>query len=145
MEATWIGFHLWVAAVEAAGTTDVDKVRAALGGRRIAAPSGFTVQMDGKTHHLYKPVMIGRITDDGRIVPVSVTEGLVPPSPWSPWLMRCRPPASGRARRRLAEAAANCAGRYGDYSRFRSMRGNRPPSYGLDKHPGTLLEVALVK
>jgi urea transport system substrate-binding protein len=86
MEATWIGFHLWVAAVEAAGTTDVDKVRAALAGRRIAAPSGFTVQMDGKTQHLHKPVMIGRIATDGRIVPVSVTEGLVPPSPWSPWL-----------------------------------------------------------
>jgi urea transport system substrate-binding protein len=91
MEATWIGFHLWAAAVEAAGTTDVAKVRAALGGKRIAAPSGFTVQMDGQTHHLYKPVMIGRITDDGRIVPVSVTEGLVPPDPWSPWLARSGP------------------------------------------------------
>jgi Periplasmic binding protein domain len=44
--------------------------------------------MDAKTHHLFKPVMIGRITDDGRIVPVSVTEGLVPPDPWSPWLQR---------------------------------------------------------
>jgi urea transport system substrate-binding protein len=88
MEATWIGFHLWAAAVESAGTTDVAKVREALGGKRIAAPSGFTVQMDGQTHHLYKPVMIGRITDDGRIVPVSVTEGLVPPDPWSPWLAR---------------------------------------------------------
>src|SRR5579862_6076787 len=93
MEATWIGFHLWVAAVEAAGSTDVAKVRAALGGKRIAAPSGFTVQMDGQTHHLYKPVLIGRITDDGRIVPVSVTEGLVPPDPWSPWLANSRPQA----------------------------------------------------
>ncbi len=88
MEATWIGFQLWADAVEAAGTTDVNKVRDALGGRRITAPSGFTVQMDAKTHHLFKPVMIGRITDDGRILPVSVTEGLVPPEPWSPWLKR---------------------------------------------------------
>jgi urea transport system substrate-binding protein len=87
MEATWIGFHLWTAAVEAAGTTDVDKVRVELGGRRVAAPSGFTVQMDERTHHLFKPVMIGRIENDGRIVPVSVTEGLVAPDPWSPWLM----------------------------------------------------------
>jgi urea transport system substrate-binding protein len=86
MEATWIGFHLWAAAVEAAGTTEVDKVRDALGGRRITAPSGFSVQMDAKTHHLYKPVMIGRIAAEGRILPVSVTEGLVPPEPWSPWL-----------------------------------------------------------
>jgi urea transport system substrate-binding protein len=92
MEATWIGFHLWIAAVEAAGSTEVDKVRAELGGKRIAAPSGFTVQMDARTHHLFKPVMIGRISDDGRIMPVSVTEGLVPPDPWSPWL-----PGSDRA------------------------------------------------
>jgi urea transport system substrate-binding protein len=99
MEATWIGFHLWVAAVEAAGTTDVDKVRAELGGKRLAAPSGFTVQMDGTTHHLFKPVMIGRIADDGRILPVSVTEGLVPPDPWSPWLGRG---TGSEPRRRLA-------------------------------------------
>ncbi len=73
-------------------------MREALGGKRIAAPSGFTVQMDAKTHHLFKPVMIGRITDDGRIVPVSVTEGLVPPDPWSPWLAAFRaasPPRRG--------------------------------------------------
>jgi urea ABC transporter urea binding protein len=86
MEATWIGFHLWCAAVEAAGSTDADKVRAALGGRKIAAPSGFMVMMDRKSHHLYKPVMIGRISENGRILPVSITDGLVPPEPWSPWL-----------------------------------------------------------
>jgi urea transport system substrate-binding protein len=88
MEATWIGFNLWAASVEAAGTTEADKVRVALADRRLTAPSGFSVRMDAKTHHLYKPVMIGRITDDGRILPVSVTEGLVPPDPWSPWLKR---------------------------------------------------------
>ena len=87
-------FKLWAAAVEAAGTTEVDQVRDALGGRRLTAPCGFTVQMDAKTHHFFKPVMIGRITEDGRILPVSVTEGLVPPEPWSPWLT-----ARGCARR----------------------------------------------
>jgi urea transport system substrate-binding protein len=86
MEATWIGFQLWTAAVEAAGSTEIDKVRAALGGRQITAPSGFTLKMDGQSHHLYKPVMIGRINKDGLILPVSVTEGLVPPEPWSQWL-----------------------------------------------------------
>jgi len=97
MEATWIGFHLWTEAVEAAGTTEVDKVRAALGGRQIDAPSGFRVKMDGKTHHLYKPVMIGRISRDGAIVPVWATEGLVPPEPWSPWLAATPSQQPGRA------------------------------------------------
>ncbi len=96
MEATWIGFHLWTAAVEAAGTTEIDKVRAELGGRRVTAPSGFTVQMDERTHHLFKPVMIGRIENDGRIKPVSVTDGLVPPEPWSPWLRGANPMAQLR-------------------------------------------------
>jgi urea transport system substrate-binding protein len=91
MEATWIGFNLWCAAVEAAGSTEIDKVRAALAGRQIAAPSGFMTKMDGRSHHLYKPVMIGRIGDNGRILPVSITEGLVPPEPWSPWLAGPRP------------------------------------------------------
>jgi urea transport system substrate-binding protein len=97
MEASWIGFHLWTAAVEAAGTTEIDPVRAALGGRRIAAPSGFTVKMDGKTHHLYKPVMIGRISKDGQILPVWATEGLVPSEPWSPWLTPSPSQRPGRA------------------------------------------------
>jgi urea transport system substrate-binding protein len=61
-------------------------VRAALGGRQIDAPCGFRVKMDGRTHHLFKPAMIGRITKEGLILPVWATEGLVPPEPWSPWL-----------------------------------------------------------
>jgi urea transport system substrate-binding protein len=90
MEATWIGFHLWAAAVEKAGSTEIDKVRRALAGRRINAPSGFDVKLDEKSHHLYKPAMIGGITKEGRIVPVSVTDGLVPPQPFSPWLTGAR-------------------------------------------------------
>jgi urea transport system substrate-binding protein len=100
MEATWIGFHLWVAAVEAAGTVETDKVRAALGGSRFTAPSGFSVLMDGKTNHLFKPVMIGRI------LPVSVTEGLVPPEPWSPWLKGSGLNPSRRTRPTAAPLAA---------------------------------------
>ena len=97
MEATWIGFHLWLEAVEAAGTTDIDKVKAALGGRQIDAPSGFRVKMDGRSHHLFKPVMIGRITKEGAILPVWATEGLVPPEPWSPWLAGAPAQAAGKA------------------------------------------------
>ena len=67
-------------------------MRRALAGRRINAPSGFEVKLDGKSHHLYKPAMIGRITKDGRIVPVSVTDGLVPPQPFSPWIAGAKSP-----------------------------------------------------
>ena len=32
--------------------------------------------------------MIGRITADARIVPISMSAGLIAPEPWSPWLDR---------------------------------------------------------
>jgi hypothetical protein len=34
--------------------------------------------------------MIGRISKDGRIMPVFVTDGLVPPQPFSPWFARAK-------------------------------------------------------
>ncbi|MBL8447770.1 MAG: urea ABC transporter substrate-binding protein, partial [Zoogloeaceae bacterium] len=52
MEATYVGMHMWKQAVEAAGTTDVDKVIATMGGQTFKAPSGFTLTMDKTNHHL---------------------------------------------------------------------------------------------
>jgi urea transport system substrate-binding protein len=86
MEATLIGFNLWARAVAKAGTTDVSAVRDALAGMQYAAPSGFTVRMDDKNHHLHKPAFIGRVGPRGDIFPVWKSSGLVPPEPWSRWL-----------------------------------------------------------
>lgn len=86
MEATFIGFRMWVAAVERAGTTEIGAVRAALAGMTVDAPSGFTVRLDAQNQHLHKPAFVGRITDEGAILPVWTSPGLVPPEPWSPWL-----------------------------------------------------------
>ena len=58
MEATFVGIHMWKQAVEKAKSADVDKVRVAMIGQTMAAPSGFVLTMDGN-HHLHKPVMIG--------------------------------------------------------------------------------------
>jgi urea transport system substrate-binding protein len=90
MEATLIGFRMWVAAVERAGTTDAAAVRAAMADMTFAAPSGFTVRMDRETQHLHKPAFVGRFTAEGSIVPVWSSAGLVPPEPWSPWLRPSR-------------------------------------------------------
>jgi hypothetical protein len=30
--------------------------------------------------------VIGRITEDARIVPIWMSQGLIAPEPWSPWL-----------------------------------------------------------
>jgi urea transport system substrate-binding protein len=86
MEATYIGIHMWAQAVEQAGTTRVAAVRQAMAGQTFAAPSGFTVTMDGKNHHLHKPVMIGEIQADGQFQVVWKTEGPVRAEPWSKYV-----------------------------------------------------------
>ncbi len=69
MEATYVGIHMWAQAVKKAGTTDPDKVRAAMYGQTFKAPDGFTLTM-GENHHLYKPVMIGEVKGDGQFTVV---------------------------------------------------------------------------
>lgn len=86
MEATYIGIHMWKQAVEKAKTTDVDKVIAAMGGQTFKAPSGFTIKMDEKNHHLHKPVFIGEIRPDGQFNVVWKTKGPVRAQPWSPFI-----------------------------------------------------------
>lgn len=86
MEATYVGLHMWAQAVEKAGTTDVDKVRAAMAGQSFAAPSGFTLTMDETNHHLHKPVMIGEIEGNGQFNVVWQTDEPVRAQPWSPYI-----------------------------------------------------------
>lgn len=86
MEATYIGIHMWKQAVEKAKSTDVDKVIAAMAGQTFKAPSGFTVKMDEKNHHLHKPVFIGEVKADGQFNVVWKTPGPVKAQPWSPFI-----------------------------------------------------------
>jgi urea transport system substrate-binding protein len=73
MEAHYIGFNMWVNAVTAAGTTDVDAVRSAMWGQEFPNLTGGTAVM-GVNHHLSKPVLIGEIQADGQFDIVSETE-----------------------------------------------------------------------
>ena len=86
MEATYIGIYMWKQAVEKAKSTDTDKVIAAMGGQTFKAPSGFTVKMDEKNHHLHKPVFIGEVKADGQFNVVWKTKGPVRAAPWSPYI-----------------------------------------------------------
>src|SRR5579862_7786894 len=85
MEATYIGFHMWAQAVEQAGTTDVNAVRQAMYGQKVAAPSGFEAVMN-TNHHLSKPVMIGEIRPDGQFDVVWQTKTPIKADAWSPFL-----------------------------------------------------------
>ncbi|PWC79577.1 urea ABC transporter substrate-binding protein [Azospirillum sp. TSH64] len=85
MEAHYIGFNMWVKAVEAAGTTEQDKVIDAMVG--VAVPNltgGYSAMLPN--HHITKPVLIGEVQENGQFDVVSKTSGLVPGDEWSDYL-----------------------------------------------------------
>ncbi|WP_420023593.1 urea ABC transporter substrate-binding protein [Cereibacter azotoformans] len=84
MEATYIGFNMWVNAVTEAGTTDVDPVADAMIGQKFPNLTGSEAEML-PNHHLTKPVLIGEIMDDGQFDIVSQTEP-VPGDAWTDFL-----------------------------------------------------------
>ncbi len=86
MEATYIGIKMWAQAVEQAGTTNVDAVRQAVAGQMVKAPTGMTITMDMKNHHLHKPVFIAEVKADGQFNVVWKTDGPIRAMPWSPYV-----------------------------------------------------------
>src|SRR5712671_6644569 len=85
MEAAYIGFNMWVKAVEKAKTTDVNAVIDALPG--IEAPNltgGMSKMLPN--HHITKPVLIGEVQADGQFEVVYKTTGLVAGDAWSDFL-----------------------------------------------------------
>jgi len=85
MEAHFIGFNMWVKAVEKVNSTDPDKVIEALPGIEAPNLTGGVSKML-PNHHITKPVFIGEIRPDGQFDVVWKTKGLVPGAAWSPYL-----------------------------------------------------------
>lgn len=81
IEAGYIAVYLWAAAVEKAGTTDVDAVREAAKGISFLAPEGL-VTIHGENQHISKPVRIGRVLPDGQFEVIWSTDGPVEPDPY---------------------------------------------------------------
>ena len=85
MEAHVIGFNLWVKAVQKAGTTDTEKVIAALPGLETPNLTGGIAKLL-PNHHITKPVYIGEVRADGQFDVVWQTKGTVPGDAWSDFL-----------------------------------------------------------
>lgn len=85
MEAHYIGFNMWVKAVEAAKSTDTDAVAKAIIGVEVPNLTGGTSKMLAN-HHITKPVLIGEIQDNGQFEVVWQTESLVEGDAWSDYL-----------------------------------------------------------
>ena len=85
MEAHYIGFNMWIKAVEKAGTTDPTAVQKAIIGIKAPNLTGGESEML-PNHHITKPVLIGEIQADGQFDTVWKTAGLVPGDAWSDYL-----------------------------------------------------------
>ena len=85
MEAAYIGFNMWVKAVEKAESYEPAKVIAAMIGVSVPNLSGgYSTMMPN--HHITKPVLIGEIENGGQFNIVSQTPGLIVAQAWSPYL-----------------------------------------------------------
>jgi urea transport system substrate-binding protein len=90
MEAHYIGFNMWVKAVEKAKSTDPAAVQKAIIGVEAPNLTGGTSKML-PNHHISKPVLIGEIQDDGQFVTVWQTNKLVDGDAWSDFLPESKP------------------------------------------------------
>ncbi|MBT8153059.1 urea ABC transporter substrate-binding protein [Epibacterium ulvae] len=80
-QAAYLGPWLWKAAVEKAGSFDVDKVRAATPGIELtSAPEGYVKVHDN--HHLWSKTRVGLAKADGQYDVVFETADLVEPDPF---------------------------------------------------------------
>lgn len=85
MEATYIGFNMWVKAVEKAGTDDPTAVQNALIGVTVPNLSGsYAVMMPN--HQITKPIMIGEIQDNGQFEVVYKSTDTIVGDEWSDYL-----------------------------------------------------------
>ncbi len=66
MQAGYNSVYIWKAAVEKAGSFDVEKVKAAAAGITIETPEG-TLTVHPKNHHVFKTARIGMINPKGQI------------------------------------------------------------------------------
>jgi len=80
-QAAYLGPWLWKAAVEKAGSFDVDKVREASPGIELtSAPEGYVKVHEN--HHLWSKTRVGRAKADGQYEVVFETADLVEPDPF---------------------------------------------------------------
>jgi urea transport system substrate-binding protein len=82
MEAHAIGFAMWVAAVQKAGTTDPDKVIDAIVGVKVANLTGGTAEMM-PDHHITRQAFVGEIRTDGQFDAVWKSSNMIPAEAWS--------------------------------------------------------------
>lgn len=81
MEASYLAVQLWVNALRHAKTLEMPTVKTTLLQQTLGAPEGI-VAVEGRTHHLWKTVRIGRARADGQFDLVWQSAGAIAPAPF---------------------------------------------------------------
>lgn len=80
-QAAYLGPWIWKAAVEKAGSFDIDKIHAAHPGIELNAPEGY-VRVHETNQHLYSKTKIGKMLRNGQFEVVAVSDELIEPDPF---------------------------------------------------------------
>mgnify|MGYP002634864345 CR=1 FL=1 len=80
-QAGYLGPWIWKAAVEKAGSFDIDKIHAAHPGIELNAPEGY-VRVHDTNQHLWSKSKIGKFLKNGQIELMAVSEELIEPDPF---------------------------------------------------------------
>jgi urea transport system substrate-binding protein len=80
-QAAYLGPWIWKAAVEKAGSFDIDKIHAAHPGIELDAPEGY-VKVHESNQHLYSKAKIGKMLKDGQFEVVAISDDLIEPDPF---------------------------------------------------------------
>lgn len=80
-QAAYLGPWIWKAAVEKAGSFDIDKIHAAHPDIELDAPEGY-VRVHDTNQHLWSKAKIGKILKNGQFEVVAVSDELIEPDPF---------------------------------------------------------------
>jgi urea transport system substrate-binding protein len=80
-QAAYLGPWIYKAAVEKAGSFDIDKIHAAHPGIELNAPEGY-VRVHDKNQHLWSKSKIGKMLKNGQIELVATSDELIEPDPF---------------------------------------------------------------
>jgi hypothetical protein len=102
IEAAYSGVYAWKAAVEKAGSFEVNRVREALMGLKFNSPAG--PKGIQQNHHTAKPFFVGRIRPDGQFDIIYKSADLIEPESFSRYIRELtqRPPTTLNANENAA-------------------------------------------
>ena len=79
--SSYVGVHLWAAAVRELGSAQTEGVNANVLQQSVSAPHGYAA-VDAQSRHLWRQLRIAQVRPDGQLVEVWQVPRPIRPAPW---------------------------------------------------------------